>query len=176
MVAFTIGLITGLVCGAVAVYLAWLSGRDDRTKARLLSDAQAKAALLEQEAKKWKALEGFTPRITVAGAPPHNQFITVTDSAEFRVIEMEYLTATGLEMANQSVDRAGRSVQIPIDESKVTKVQEQGCDPNDGSFSMSFRIHIAVDGMTKPFLLPVKVALNSAVKLEPMPLGLSQKT
>jgi len=70
------------------------------------------------------------------------------------------------------INRTGTCVQVPIDESKVTEVQKQGCDPKDGSFSMSFRIHIEVDGMTKPCLLPVGVAVNSAVKLEPLPLGM----
>jgi hypothetical protein len=126
---------------------------------------------LEQEKNKWQLLERFTPRIVVGGMPPNNQFIKVTDSATFRVVEMDYLSANGLKVSGQVVDRAGQGVQIPIDESKVTEVQKLGCDPGDGSFSMSFRIHIEVDGMTKPFLLSVRVAVNSKLSLEPMPLG-----
>lgn len=126
---------------------------------------------LEQEKNKWQLLERFAPRIAMGGMPPNNQFIKVTDSATFRVAEMDYLTGNGVKVSGQVVDRAGQGVQIPIDESKVTEVQKQGCDPGDGSFSMSFRIHIEVDGMIKPFLLPVKVAVNSKLSLEPMPLG-----
>ncbi len=172
MAAFIFGLITGLSCGFIGIYLAWSSGKDDRAKARLLADARARITQLEEEAKQLKYLDGFIPRISVAGTPPNNQFIAVTDSTEFRINNVDYLTADGLEVATQLVDRSGRGIQIPIDESKVSEVQKHGCDPSDGSFSMSFRICIAVGEVTKPFLLPVKVAVNSDVRLEPMPLGL----
>ncbi len=130
---------------------------------------QSENKTLEQDKTKWQ-LERFTPRIAIGGAPPSNQFITVTDAETFRVVEMDYLTANGTKAASQVIDRTGKGVQIPIDESKVTEVQKQGCDP-DGSFSMSFRLHLEVDGMVKPFLLSVRVGVNSTVGLEPMPLG-----
>ena len=130
---------------------------------------QSENKTLEQDKTKWQ-LERFTPRIAIGGAPPSNQFITVTDTATFRVVEMDYLTANGTKAATQVIDQTGKGVQIPIDESKVTEVQKQGCDP-DGSFSMSFRLYLEVDGMVKPFLLSVRVGVNSKLGLEPMPLG-----
>jgi len=172
MAGFFGGLITGLFFTAIGVYLTWVSGKVDRKKAKELADAQARIAQLEDEKKRWQALEGFTPRIEVRGTPRNGQFITVTDSLPFRVAEMDYLAADAVTVASQLVDQTGTSVNVPIDESKVSEVQKQGCDPEDGSFSMSFRIHIEVDGVTKPCLLPVKVAVNSSVKLEPMPLGM----
>lgn len=172
MAGFFGGLITGLICTVVGMYLMWLSGKGDRRKARELADAQIRIAQLVEERIKWEALERFTPRIAVGGTPTNSQFITVSDSVTFRVAEMDYLTSNGVKVCSQVVDRAGTGVQIPIDESKVTEVQKQGCDPKDGSFSMSFRIHIEVDGVMKPCLLPVKVAVNSAHKLEPMTLGM----
>jgi hypothetical protein len=172
MAGFISGLITGLICTVIGVYLTWLAGKGDRREAKELADAQLRIAQLEDEKNSWQALEGFTPRIALGGAPPTNQFITVTDSNLFRVAEMDYLNANGVEVASQLVNRAGTGVQISIDDSKVSEVQKQGCDPGDGSFSMSFRIHIEVNGRTKRFLLPVKVAVNSAVKLESMPLGM----
>ncbi|HYG98543.1 MAG TPA: hypothetical protein VD837_05375 [Terriglobales bacterium] len=172
MAGFFGGLIIGLICTFAGVTLTWLSGKGDRKKARELADAQARISELEEEKSKSEVLERFTPRIVVGGTPPSSQFITVTDSATFRVAEMDYLTSQGLKVSSQLVDRTGTSVQISIDESKVTEVQQQGCDPRDGSFSMSFRIHIEVDGVMKSCLLPVKVAVNSSVKLEPMPLGM----
>jgi hypothetical protein len=169
MAEFIGGLITGLVCMFVGIYLTWLSGKSDRTKAKELADAKIRIAQLEEEKNKWQLLERFAPRITVRGTPASGQFITVTDSAPFRVSEMDYLTADGIKIASQPVGQTGTGVQIPINESKVTEVQKQGCDPGDGSFSMSFGIRIEVNGMTKTCLLPVKVAVNSAVKLDPMP-------
>jgi hypothetical protein len=175
MAGFLGGLVTGLVCAVIGIYLMWLAGKDDRKKARELAEAQIRIARLEEEKSKWQLLERFTPRITVRGMPTNDQFITVSDSVSFRVIKMDYLTANGVKVASQAVDRAGMDVQIPIDEFKATEVQKQGCDPEDGSFSMSFGIHVEVDGMTKTCLLPVKVAMNSAVKLEPM-LGMQLLT
>jgi hypothetical protein len=169
MAGFLGGLITGLMCTVIGVYLTWLSGKGDRKKAKELADAQARIAQLEEEKRRWEVLERFTPRITVRGTPLNGQCITVTDSVPFRVAEVDYLNADGVPVSSQAVDLAGTSVQIAIDEAKVTEVQKQGCDPEDGSFSMSFRINIEVDGMTKSCLLPVKVAVNSAVKLESMP-------
>lgn len=172
MAGFLGGLITGLLCAVVGMYLTWLFGRDDRRKARELDAAQIRIAGLEEERNQWRLMERFTPRIAVMGTPRNTQFVSVTDVVKFRVVEMEYLTANGSAVASQSVDQAGRSVQIPIDENKVTEVQNQGCDPTDGSFSMAFRLHIEVDGTMKPCLLPVKVAVNSLHRLEPMPLGM----
>jgi hypothetical protein len=172
MAGFIGGLTVGLICTATGVYVTWLRGKSDRRKATELADAQAKIAQLEEEKRNWQVLERFAPRIAVAGAPPNNQFIMVTNSAPFRVVEIDYLTAEGIKVTGHSVDRTGRGIQVPIDESKVTEVQKQGCDPSDGSFPMSFRIHVEFDGMTKAFLLPVTVAVNSALKLEPMPLGI----
>lgn len=73
--------------------LVWLLGKRDRTKARKLTEAQERIAQLEEEKNKWQLLERFTPRITVRGTQTNGQFITVTDSVSFRVIEMDYLTA-----------------------------------------------------------------------------------
>ncbi len=171
MTGFISALITGLICMGIGAYLTWLWGKTDRKKARELTGAQIRIAQLEDEKNKLQILERFTPRIAVSGMPRNNQFISVTDSVTFRVIAMDYLTADGLKVTDQLVDRAGTGVQIPINESKVTEVQEQGCDATDGSFPMSFRIHIEVDGMAKAFLLPVRAAVNSAVKLKPLPLG-----
>jgi hypothetical protein len=171
MAGFFGGLITGLICTLVGIYLTWLAGKDDRRKARQLADAQTRISQLETEKSRREALEQFMPRIAVVGTPPSSQSITVTDSGRFRVAEMDYMTAEGVKVATQLVDRTGTVVQIPIDESSVTEVQKRGCDPRDGSFSMSFRIHIEVDGGMKPCLLPVKVAVNSVHKLEPMLLG-----
>jgi hypothetical protein len=156
------GLITGLICTIVGVYLTWFSGKSDRRNAAELIEAQARIAQLEEEKNKWKALERFTPRIAVGVTPSNNQYIRVTDSATFRVTEMDYLTTNGVKVTSHFVDQAGLDIKIPIDDLKVTEVQEQGCDSGDGSFSMLFRIHIEVDGMMKPCLLPVRVAMNSA--------------
>ena len=172
MAGFFGGLIIGLICTLVGIYLTWRAGKGDRKKARELADVQTRIAQLENEKRKWEVLERFTPRIAVRGVPPTSQFITVTDSVPFRVVEMDYLTADCVTVTSQFVNRAGTRVQIPIDEFKVTEVQKQGCDPGDGSFSMSLRIRIEVDGFTKSCFLPLKVAVNSSVKLEPMPLGM----
>jgi hypothetical protein len=172
MAGFVGGLVAGLICGVGGAYLMWLSGKGDRTKARMLSDAQIRITQLEQEKIKWQLLERFAPRIALRGTPTSGQFITVSDSGPFRVVQMDYLNAGGVQIASDSVDRAGMSVQIPIDESKVTEIQRQDCSPEDGSFSMVFRIHVEVEGMTKTCVLPVKVAVNTAAKLEPRLLGM----
>lgn len=138
------------------------------------NELEQKNEKLEQLMSKWQLLERFTPRIAIGGTPPSNQFITVTDSATFRVVEMDYLSSTGAKVASQSVDRSGKGVQIPIDEANVTEIQKLGSE-KDGSFSMSFRINIEFDGTTKPFLLPVRVAVNPKLNLEPTPFGIPLK-
>ena len=150
MTELTVG-IAGALIGALVTYLL---GAKDRRLARVAAEAQRKLAELEEDKRKWDSLERFSPKAFVVGEPPREQLIRLESEEEFEVTDVEYLTSKGVVVSRQSVRKAGKTIDVPVEDSRVLEIQMIGPRNSwDGSAHINFRIHLRVSGREKTHMV-----------------------
>jgi hypothetical protein len=170
MVELLIAVIAALVGAAVS----WALGSGDRKQARqALSTQQAllatqqRVAELEAERSQREALTSFVPRTRVF-AHGTDQFVRLEAAETFQVESMDYLNGTGAKFWSQSVDQTGISINIPLDQNRLTEIRNAGPWTNawDHSAEASLRFDISKSGQPKQYahkILLTQGVLNGTV-------------
>jgi hypothetical protein len=114
--------------------------------------------LLTEIAKRAARQRDLVVSLSVEGDPPNQQFMRVTASENLMALQLDYLLSNGTCIATDECHFAGRSFDIPIQDSQITKIWNlPRIDRNtfDGSGPAMLRIKLTADGDTFSFELPI---------------------
>jgi type II secretory pathway pseudopilin PulG len=163
-------LLIALVSAIVSAGITWLLGSSDRAQAKksleaqqAAADAQKKIAELEAERAKRDFFLQFSPKTHFHFSPPPIGNVLRLEATEpFTVDSIHYLNGSSARVGSEEICKAGTSIQIPISDDYINKVQQVGPLHNhyDGSAPMQFRLVIRKDGMSKEILLSAVIKLE----------------
>jgi hypothetical protein len=156
-------LLIALASALLGAGFTWLLGSPDRAQAKksleaqqAAADAQQKIVELEAERAKREFFQQFSPTTHFHFDPPPVGNVLRLEAAEpFTVDSIHYLTGSNASVGSEEVCKVGTSIQIPISDDYINKVQRVGPLFNnyDGSAPMHFRLVIQKDGMSKEILI-----------------------
>src|SRR5208337_1456044 len=154
MSALLIALISALAGSGVT----WLLGSSDRAQAKknlqsqekaletqqkllqaqqAAADAQATIAKLESERGAREFFTQFSPKVRFAFEYPKGNSLTMEASEPFIVEAIDYLTSSGASVGSEEVGKSSKSIQIPISNEYLGKIQHLGPWLNRSDMSAS---------------------------------------
>jgi hypothetical protein len=93
----------------------------------------------------------------VRGKSPEQQYLVLTADRNFRLSRIDYVSNQGKTVISENVDKAGRRVEVPINERKVSRVWYQFPRQDEAPTPFKFRCHLNLDGVATESVVPAVI-------------------
>jgi hypothetical protein len=149
MAAALVAAVVGAILGGT---ITWALGAEDRRLAKQALAAQQKIADLEGDRSRSERLARFRPQSKLVEIA-NTQYLHLEAATPFEVVSIGYLNANSVELASESVGLSGSIIDIPLVQSHLVQIMNQGpwTRDYDHSCHVILRVRLSKNGYPKDF-------------------------